>query len=94
MEDYERGWEAYEKFRPRFFNAKTPAEWEAVRVEYEDFIRQAESDDIEACPGCGCGPGDGLTAGCTDPDGCGYWTALHAEPAPVPTKRAITLEDK
>ncbi len=26
----------------------------------------------EACPGCGCLPGDGRTAGCSHPDGCGY----------------------
>lgn len=25
----------------------------------------------EACPGCGCEPGDGLTDGCTDVGGCG-----------------------
>lgn len=29
--------------------------------------------DPEACPGCGCRPGDGITTGCFDPDGCGYW---------------------
>lgn len=29
--------------------------------------------DIDACPGCGCRPGDGLTDGCEDPDGCGYF---------------------
>jgi hypothetical protein len=28
--------------------------------------------DPEACPGCGCMPGDGKTPGCTDPDGCCY----------------------
>jgi len=39
----------------------------------------AASDDLgpedlspEACPGCGCLPGDGLTDGCEDPMGCGY----------------------
>lgn len=26
----------------------------------------------EACPGCGCMPGDGRTPGCTHHDGCGY----------------------
>ena len=26
----------------------------------------------DACPGCGCMPGDGRTEGCIDPDGCGY----------------------
>lgn len=28
--------------------------------------------DEHACPGCGCLPGEGVTAGCTDPTGCGY----------------------
>lgn len=27
---------------------------------------------VEACPGCGCMPGDGVTEGCDDPIGCGY----------------------
>lgn len=27
--------------------------------------------DPEACPGCGCRPGDGITAGCNDVGGCG-----------------------
>lgn len=27
----------------------------------------------EACPGCGCKPGDGLTDGCFHPVGCGYF---------------------
>ena len=31
-----------------------------------------KSEDVEACPGCGCKPGDGATEGCDDPDGCGY----------------------
>ena len=26
----------------------------------------------DACPGCGCVPGDGRTEGCTDPEGCGF----------------------
>ena len=28
--------------------------------------------DPEACPGCGSMPGEGRTAGCNDPDGCGF----------------------
>jgi hypothetical protein len=27
--------------------------------------------DPDACPGCGCKPGDGITDGCTHPAGCG-----------------------
>ena len=34
-----------------------------------------EEDDEEACPGCGCVPGGGVTAGCTHPAGCG---AVHS----------------
>jgi hypothetical protein len=45
----------------------------------EDLRRDQESSDVEACPGCRCKPGDGRTPGCTDPDGCGYWDALHAD---------------
>lgn len=26
----------------------------------------------EACPGCGCMPGDGVTESCNHPDGCGW----------------------
>jgi chromosome segregation ATPase len=26
----------------------------------------------EACPGCGCEVGDGVTATCVHPEGCGY----------------------
>jgi hypothetical protein len=36
-----------------------------------------EEDDPEACPGCGARPGDGLTVGCDDPDGCGYYRGLE-----------------
>jgi len=26
----------------------------------------------DACPGCGCKPGDGRTRGCSHPEGCGF----------------------
>lgn len=29
------------------------------------------------CPGCGSLPGDGYTAGCDHPDGCGYFADLE-----------------
>lgn len=32
-------------------------------------------EDDEQCPTCAAKPGDGLTDGCNDPDGCGYWRA-------------------
>jgi hypothetical protein len=31
----------------------------------------------EACPGCGCLPGEGVTIDCTHPDGCGFYHALE-----------------
>ena len=31
----------------------------------------------ERCPGCGAKAGDGLTAGCHHPDGCGWAKAQH-----------------
>lgn len=37
----------------------------------ECLVEPALPDD--ACPGCGCRPGHGLTAGCTHPLGCGYF---------------------
>lgn len=35
------------------------------------------SVDPEACPGCGCKPGDGITFGCDHPEGCGYWRSFN-----------------
>jgi len=32
--------------------------------------------DPDACPGCGCKPGDGYTAECEHPAGCGYFKAM------------------
>lgn len=34
---------------------------------------------FDACPGCGCRPGDGRTEGCSHELGCGYWCAVQAE---------------
>lgn len=36
-----------------------------------------KTTNLEACPGCGCLPGDGYTPGCDDPDGCGYFAAVE-----------------
>lgn len=49
------------------------------RVAYKAALAEAnrlahEGDD--SCPGCGCRPGDGLTEGCTNADGCGYFAEL------------------
>lgn len=34
-------------------------------------LEEEEEEDEEACPGCGCVPGDGITEECNDPLGCG-----------------------
>lgn len=36
-------------------------------------------EDEFACPGCGSRPGDGITPGCNDPGGCGYWKSQESE---------------
>ena len=47
---------------------------------------EEEPLDPEACPGCGCLPGDGVTEGCDHPGGCGYNRQAQAEwdARPVP----------
>jgi hypothetical protein len=37
-----------------------------------------DDSDLDACPGCGCLPGDGVSPECDDPLGCGYWREEHA----------------
>jgi hypothetical protein len=49
--------------------------WDLENEVYKEACRQLK--DQEACPGCGCRPGDGLTAGCNDPLGCGYFRELE-----------------
>jgi len=39
----------------------------------------AEELNPEACPGCGCLPGDGISADCDHPEGCGFWKAVGGE---------------
>jgi hypothetical protein len=48
---------------------------DAARPEMDAGPEPGGSD--EACPTCGCEPGDGLTDGCDDPDGCGYYRAMR-----------------
>lgn len=43
----------------------------AVDVLIVTALESMRADD--ACPGCGCEPGDGLTDGCEHPEGCGYF---------------------
>lgn len=38
----------------------------------QDTIDEMSPSDEDACPGCGCEPGDGKTGGCVHPDGCGW----------------------
>ena len=39
---------------------------------------ELEADERpEDCPGCGCAPGEGITEGCTHPDGCGYYGDMN-----------------
>lgn len=42
----------------------------------------------DACPGCECVPGEGVSANCNDPDGCGYWKDLEKQ-----YKRTITKKE-
>lgn len=37
----------------------------------------AEDLAVEACPGCGAMPGDGVSEYCEDEAGCGYLKALE-----------------
>lgn len=52
---------------------------------YEDDLREIQAvvqaanrfkSPDEACPGCDCMPGDGITESCNHPDGCGYWKSF------------------
>jgi hypothetical protein len=38
-------------------------------------------NNSEACPGCGCMPGDDITDTCDHPDGCGYYREYLREEA-------------
>lgn len=50
----------------------------AYKLALAEAVRLAHKGD-DSCPGCGCRPGDGTTAGCTAPDGCGYFTPTPAD---------------
>lgn len=54
--------------------------WEVLeRVLIRAFDLAADEDEIDEdlCPGCGAEPGAGVTEGCDEPDGCGYWRELQ-----------------
>jgi hypothetical protein len=42
--------------------------------------RHREGGDPDACPGCGCLPGEGKSAGCIHPDGCGDSARRNDDP--------------
>lgn len=44
-----------------------------LKAQVEELESDFSLDDPEACPGCGCKPGDGITEGCEAEDGCGYF---------------------
>lgn len=48
--------------------------WDLVCELWHDY--NVAPDEDEACPGCGCLPGKGLTPSCSHPEGCGYFRGL------------------
>ena len=42
-----------------------------IEAEAVDFLIDMVDEGVDACPGSGCQPGDGITDSCTDMDGCG-----------------------
>jgi len=51
----------------------TPPEDGTLTLDLPDDIDFDTVQALDACPGCGCVPGDGVTEGCDHPDGCGYY---------------------
>lgn len=47
--------------------------------------------DPEACPGCGCMPGDDVTKDCTHPEGCGYQRTASGQACDIPGPTPETL---
>ena len=57
--------------------AEVEAEEHQAQLEADYADRHGDHEDDcdcadEACPGCGCMPGEGRTDGCEHPDGCGF----------------------
>lgn len=46
---------------------------------------RSDKINADACPGCGCRPGNGTTSTCYHPDGCGFFKTEEAK-RPVDTK--------
>lgn len=70
----------------RAADAQTEAVHDALEAQFQaDAQADAAADltqDPEACPGCFAKPGDGVTVGCSHPEGCGYWRSVNG-PTPV-----------
>lgn len=47
-----------------------------VRDQVEQAMEKIESSE-DACPGCSCRPGDGITESCDDAAGCGHFKSLR-----------------
>lgn len=62
-----------------------PAYQSALMRMVSEAVRLTTCEDADgladACPGCGRQPGDGVSATCDHPDGCGYWKSMHGEPS-------------
>jgi len=57
------------------FATVTNVNFDAERI--RGMILRAHELREDACPGCGCQPGDGVTEGCEHPEGCGFWRGQH-----------------
>jgi len=48
-------------------------------LEVKERLEDDFSYNPEACQGCGCEPGEGITEDCEEPLGCGYWKQWRDE---------------
>lgn len=79
MLGYKRGWGdqlqcrngAFVSSLLDFFDDNPGAMEALVEWVMDNHDLDEEGLDEEACPGCGCLPGAGVTEGCEDPHGCG-----------------------
>jgi hypothetical protein len=54
-----------------------PARQPLVRRWWREDLDLLAAQSDPPCPGCGCRAGEGVTAGCTHPEGCGFATEIH-----------------
>lgn len=57
----------------------------------QDTINSLDANEC-ICPGCGLEPGEGLTSGCDDENGCGWARSMHNAPATEAVIRAAKRE--